>query len=134
MKTWMAGTSPAMTQNWWLDMGGTFSGLEQLHSGRQRQAAGQALHFLLHDRFGLAARVAVRSHDQVLDDLGLVRLEQRGVEAHALPLACGRQRDGHEPAAGGAFDLDAVELGLHRLHFGLEFRGLLHQAHEIRHR
>jgi hypothetical protein len=52
------------------------SGSKQLHAGRQRQSAGQALHFLLHDRFGFAARVGMRRYDQILDDLRLVRLEQ----------------------------------------------------------
>ena len=41
---------------------------------------------------------------------------------------------GQQPAAGRAFDLDAVELGLHRLHLRFEFGGLFHQAEKISHR
>ena len=36
-------------------------------------------------------------------------------------LALAGELDGDEPAARGALDLDLVELGLHRLHLGLEF-------------
>src|SRR6516165_3899814 len=48
---------------------------EQLQARRQRQAAGQALHLFLQDRLGLAACVGMRGHDQILEDLRLVRLE-----------------------------------------------------------
>ena len=59
----------------------TISGSKQLQSGRQRQAAGDALHLLLHQRLGLAARIGVRRDQQVLEDLLLRRLDQRLVDA-----------------------------------------------------
>src|SRR5208283_5135765 len=49
---------------------------KQLQPGRQGQSAGQALHLLLQQRLGLAARLAAGGDDQVLDDLLLLRLEQ----------------------------------------------------------
>src|ERR1700755_1699226 len=38
----------------------------ELEAGRQRQAAGQRLHLVLHQRLGLAARVRVGGDQQVL--------------------------------------------------------------------
>src|ERR1700693_6325883 len=50
--------------------------LEQLQAGRQRQTAGDILHLLLHQRFGLAARIRMSRNDEVLDDFLLLRLDQ----------------------------------------------------------
>src|SRR4051812_33067042 len=92
---------------------------EQLHAGRQRQAAGKALHLVLQHRLGLATAVGMGRDDQIFDDLLLVRLEQGVVDRHALEVALGAERHHDEATSGSAFDLDRVEFGLHRLHLGL---------------
>ena len=61
-------------------------------------------------------------------------LDQLLVDAHALHVALGGQRDRHHAAARGALDRDLVELGLHLLHLRLQLRRLLHQPEEISHR
>src|SRR5262245_66415773 len=55
------------------------------------------------------------------------------VDLDGFHLALAGERDGYQPAARRPFDLELVELGLHRLHLGLELGGLLHQAEEISH-
>src|SRR5262245_53995457 len=72
--------------------------------------------------------------DEILQDLPLRRLHERVIDLDAFHLALAGEFDGDEAAARRALDLDLVELGLHRLHLGLEFSGLLHQSQEIRHR
>src|SRR3954469_7214760 len=54
---------------------------EQLQSGRQRQAFRDLLHLLLGGAIGLLAGVVEGRDDEVLDDLGLVGIEQRGVRS-----------------------------------------------------
>ncbi len=48
--------------------------------------------------------------------------------------ALGRQSHADEAAAGLTFDFEALELGLHLLHFRLHGLRLLHQAHHVWHR
>src|SRR3954462_760212 len=48
----------------------------QAQPRRQRQAAGQRLHLLLHCGFGLAARVAHGGDEEILENIALVRLDQ----------------------------------------------------------
>src|SRR5580704_4522903 len=108
---------------------------KQLHTRRQlqRQAASQALHFLLNQDFGFATCVGVSSDNEVLDDLSFLGLHQGGIDAHALGLALGRELDRDEAATGAALDLDVLEFGLQGFHFRFDFRGLFHQAHKVRH-
>src|SRR5580692_12267215 len=77
------GPSPGSRANSWIRR--SISGpataeaiLAEAQSRRQPEAAGQRLHFLLHGGFGLAARIVMRTHQQVLEDFALVRLDQRG--------------------------------------------------------
>src|SRR6266700_4441350 len=60
--------------------------LEQLQARRQRQAAGDVLPLLLHQCLDLAARIRMSGDDEVLDDLRLLRLHQRGIDLDALHL------------------------------------------------
>src|SRR5262245_21854726 len=106
---------------------------EQFQAGRKRQAAGDGLHLVLQQRLGLAPRVGMGGHDEVLHDLLLRRLHQRVVDLDGLHLALSGELDADEAAARGALHLELVELGLHRFHLGLELSGLLHQAQEISH-
>src|SRR3954467_4870556 len=54
----------------------------QAQPRRQLQAAGQRLHLLLHRGFRLAAGVAERGDQQVLEDFALVNLDKRGIDLH----------------------------------------------------
>src|SRR5262249_27870553 len=74
-----------------------------------------------------------RGDDEVLDDLLLLRLDQRVVDLHRLHLALAGEFDADEAAAGRAFDFEPFKLRLHRFHLRLELGGLLHQAEKIRH-
>src|ERR1700732_1723060 len=47
---------------------------------RQTQSAGQRLHLLLHGGLGLAPRIVMCGHQQVFEDLALVRLHEAGVD------------------------------------------------------
>src|SRR5262245_25300733 len=71
--------------------------------------------------------------NEVLQDLLLRRLHQRVVDLDGLHLALSGEFDADQAAARGALHLELVELGLHRLHLGLELSGLFHQAQEISH-
>src|SRR5580693_7250874 len=83
------GPSPGSRANSWIRR--SISGpatadamLAEAQSRRQPEAAGQRLHFLLHGGFGLAARIVMRTHQQVLEDFALVRLDQRGIDFDGL--------------------------------------------------
>src|SRR5688572_1240100 len=52
----------------------------QLHARRQLEATGRFLGQLRHLRLDLDARVIVGGDDQILEDLGLVRLQQRRID------------------------------------------------------
>src|SRR5437667_609181 len=52
----------------------------QAQPRRQRKAAGQRLHLFLHRCFGLAAGVAKRRDQQILENLALVGLHQRWID------------------------------------------------------
>src|SRR5471030_1692789 len=56
----------------------------EAQSRRQTEPAGQGLHLLLHRGFGLAPRVVMRRHQQILEDFALVHLHQRRIDLHAL--------------------------------------------------
>src|SRR5215212_9594426 len=73
---------------------------EQLQPRRQRQALRDLLHLLLGGPVGLLARVVQRRDDEILDDLGLLRDEERGIDAQALRLALGGEDDLDHAAAG----------------------------------
>src|SRR3954454_448131 len=106
---------------------------EQLQSRRQRQAFRALLHLLLGGAVGLLAGVVQGRDDEILDDLGLVRDEERRVDAQALRLPLGGEDDPHHAAAGRALDLEAVELFLHGLHLLLHGLRLLHDPHQVAH-
>ena len=106
----------------------------KFNPGGSGKAAGDSLHLFLHHGFRLAPRIGVRRHHQVLENFLFRRLKQRIVDLDALEVAFGGDRYRDHAAAGRAFDLDLVEFGLHGLHLGLQLRGLLHQAQEVRHR
>src|ERR1700737_3932397 len=72
---------------------------EQLHSGRQRQPAGNILHFILQQCFGLAPRIRVSRHYQVFHDLlfaGLIS-ESSMLSPFISPLADSRTRTSPPP-------------------------------------
>src|ERR1035438_660511 len=81
-------------------------------SGRQTKSAGQRLHLLGHRGFRLAPRVIMRGHQQVLEDLALVRLHQRRVHLDRLHFHLRGHAHADQAAAGNAFDLDIAELFL----------------------
>src|SRR3954453_7461596 len=101
--------------------------------GRQAEAAGQRLHLFLHRGFRLAAGVIMRRHQQVLEHLALLRLDQRRVDPDRLDFHLRGHAHADQPAARDALDLDLAEFFLHRLHLRLQLRGLLHHAEKISH-
>src|SRR6516165_190827 len=106
---------------------------KQLQPRRQRQPASERLHALLQQHLELAARVRVRGDDQVLNNVFLVRLEQRLVKLGYPHFALAGKLQRQQSAAGNAFDFDAVEFRLHRFHFRLELSRLFHQPEKISH-
>src|SRR6185312_2044525 len=103
----------------------------QLEARRERQAAGDLLHLLLHGLLDLAARVVGGGNDQVLDHALVVGLEQRGVDLDAQGRALAVQRNLDHAGARAADDLLALELRLQVLDLLLHLLGLSHQAAEI---
>ena len=100
----------------------------QLHARRQRQAAGEALHLLLHQRLGLAARVGVRGDDRssrISFSSGLTS-EASICTPFISPLAVSVTVTRPPPAVPSTSIV--VELGLHLLHLRLQLRRLLHHA------
>ena len=92
---------------------------KQFQTGRKRQAAGERFHFLFHHLLDLGLSVIVRGHDQVLEDLRLLGLEQRGIDLDMRHVALAAERDCHHAAARAAFDHGALKLGLHVSHAAL---------------
>src|SRR5262249_42402716 len=80
---------------------------------RQADPAGERLHLVLHRSFRLAAGIAERGDEQVLQDLALLRLHQRGIDLDALDVHLGGHAHGDETTAGDAFNLYIGELLLH---------------------
>src|SRR3954464_13625188 len=107
--------------------------LKQLQPRRQRQTASEAFHLVLHNLFGFAARVSVSGNEQVFEDFFFARLDQRVVNLDAFHFALGAELNRDHAAAGGPFDSDAFELGLHLLHLRLQLCSLLHHAQKIGH-
>jgi hypothetical protein len=78
----------------------------------------------------LDLRVLDRGEDQVLDDLFLVRVEDRGVDVQADQLALSGRSRLDQPRAALAGHGDRVEPFLHVGHLALHFlRGLHHLGH-----
>ena len=65
-----------------------------------RQAAGELAHLLLQVRVDLGLGVVAGGDDQVLQDLDLVRVGERGVDLDLAHLALAVERDVDHPAAG----------------------------------
>ena len=72
---------------------------EQLEARRQSQAAGDLLHLGLRGGLGLALGVLEGGDDQVLQDLGFLRLDQARVDLQAPRLQLAVELDLDEPAA-----------------------------------
>src|SRR6266852_6697550 len=106
---------------------------KQFHSRRQRQAAGNILHFLLQQCFGLSPRIGVCGNDEVFHNFLFLRLHEGWIYLNALHLALAGKPDSDDPSARHALDFNHVELSLHGFHLGLELSRLLHQAEEICH-
>src|SRR3712207_2913066 len=98
---------------------------EQLQPRRERQALGDLLHAGLRRALGLLARVVDGGDQKILDDLLLVRIEQRGVERNGFHRALGRHRHPDHAASGAALDLERLKLGLRIRKFLLHGLGLL---------
>src|SRR6185312_1178601 len=107
--------------------------LSETQPGRQTEAAGQTLHFLLHGGFRLAPRVIVRGDQEILENFALIRLDQRRIDLHRLYFHLGGHAHRNEATARNSLDLDMAEFFLHRLHFRLQLRRLLHHAEKISH-
>ncbi len=88
--------------------------------GRQAEAAGQRLHLLLHRRFGLAARIAERGDQQILEHLALFRLHQRGSILTPFTSILAVMRTATRPPPEMPSTSTMVEFVLHRLHLGLQ--------------
>ena len=106
---------------------------EELQPGRQRQTAGHFLHLLLQGSFDLTLGILEARDDQVLENLGLVRLQQTGIDLETGHLALAVERDPDEPAPGLPLDPQLGKLLLHLLDAGLYFLRLLHHSHQIFH-
>src|SRR3990172_993575 len=106
---------------------------KQLQAWRQRQATRHLGHLGLH--FGLALRlgVAARRHDQVLQDLRLLRLQEARIDAHAPHLALAVHGDHDQAAARPALDHECRKLLLYFLDAVLHIFDLLHHAHQVVH-
>src|SRR4051812_3014424 len=107
------GPSPGSRANSWIRRSisgpATAAGiLRQAQPRRQLQAAGQRLHLLLHGGFRLAAGVAERGDQKVLEDFLFVRLDQRGIDLDVLDFHFRGHAHRDEAAARDALDLDAV--------------------------
>src|ERR1700721_1640255 len=98
---------------------------------RQAQSAGQRLHLFLHRGLCLAPRVVMRGHQQVVEDLALIRLHQRRVDLDGLDFHLRGHAYADEASTGEALDFDMAEFFLHRLHLRLELGCLLHYAEKI---
>ena len=83
---------------------------EQLHAGREGQAAGEALHLLLHEPFDLGLGVVVGGGDEVLEDLRLLWLQKRRIDPDPSEIALAVHGQDHEAAAGLALDPGALHL------------------------
>ena len=70
---------------------------------------------------------------EILEDLALVRPDQRGVDLDRLHFHLRGHAHADETAARDALDLDVAELFLHRLHLRLQLRRLFHHAEKISH-
>ena len=81
---------------------------EQLQPGRQRQAAGEALHLLLHEPLDLALASVVGGDDEVFEDLDLLGLRQATDRSSPRQVALAVERHDHETAAGLALDPGAA--------------------------
>ena len=99
----------------------------------QSQAAGQLLHLGLGMGGHLLPRVVERSDQQVLENLDLLRIDDRLVELDLLYVALAVQRQLHHAAAGHPGHLDGGELLLHLGHFLLHLLRLLHELADILH-
>src|SRR3954454_8946480 len=99
----------------------------------QAEATGQCLHLFLHRAFRLAPRIIMRGHQEVLENLALLRLHQRWIDLDGLDFHLRGHPHGDHTAAGNALDFDTAELFLHRLHLGLQLLRLLHHAEKISH-
>ena len=89
--------------------------------------------FSCSSRLDLGLGVGMGGDDEVLQDLDLLGLEQRGVDLHPDQLALAVQRQHHEAAAGLPLDAGALHLSLHLGHAALQLLGLLHHAGKILH-
>src|SRR5947209_3931496 len=69
---------------------------EQFQSWRQRQSAGDALHLLLQQRFGLAPRIGKSSNDEIFQDLLLLSFEEGVIDLDGLHVALAGQLDGDQ--------------------------------------
>src|SRR5436305_2158043 len=82
----------------------------------------------------LGARIVEGGNDQILQHLGLARIDDAFVDLQALHVTLAVQGELHHSAAGDAGHLHGFELGLHLGHLLLHLLGLFHQLADIFHR
>src|SRR3954453_13198054 len=105
----------------------------QLQSAGQSQPAGQLLHLGLGMGGHFLPGIIERRDEQVLQDLDLLRIDNRLVELDLFYVPLAVQRQLHHAAAGHPGHLDGGELLLHLGHLLLHLLCLLHQLADIFH-
>ena len=95
----------------------------QLEARWQAHSALHFLHLFVRHPVGFVARVVEGGGDEVFQHLLFGRDHQAVVDLDAEHPALGGAADFHDTAAGGALDLDFVQLDLHVVHLGLDCFG-----------
>src|SRR5689334_18540906 len=105
----------------------------QLHAGRQLQPAGQFAHLLGDMAFDALLRIGKGRDDEILEDFGLLGIDERLVELDLAQIALAGERHLNEAAARRSGHLHLIEPRLHLGHLGLHLLRLLHHLAEILH-